>query len=160
MQNKIQVDDIDRKILSYLIKNARIPFLEIARECGISGAAIHQRVKKMEEAGIIEGSRFNVKPEALGFKVCAFIGVTLDHAHKYKTVVKDIKKIPEVVECHFITGNYTFLIKLLCRNHQHLMNLLINTLQNIPGIAKTESFIALEQPVDRQVNIEPDITED
>jgi len=160
MQNKIQVDDIDRKILSYLIKNARIPFLEIARECGISGAAIHQRVKKMEEAGIIEGSRFNVKPEALGFKVCAFIGVTLDHAHKYKTVVKDIKKIPEVVECHFITGNYTFLIKLLCRNHQHLMDLLINTLQNIPGIAKTESFIALEQPVDRQVNIEPEIIAD
>lgn len=154
MQNKIQIDEVDRKILSYLIKNARIPFLEIARECGISGAAIHQRVKKMEEAGIIEGSSFNVKPVALGFKVCAFIGVTLDHAHKYKTVVKEIKTIPEVVECHFITGNYTFLIKLQCRDHQHLMNLLINTLQNIPGIAKTESFIALEQPINRQVNIE------
>lgn len=154
MENKIQIDDVDRKILSYLIKNARIPFLEIARECGISGAAIHQRVKKMEDAGIVDGSSFNVKPRALGFKVCAFIGVTLDHAHKYKTVVREIKKIPEVVECHFITGNYTFLIKILCKNHQHLMNLLINTLQNIPGIAKTESFIALEQPIDRKVNIE------
>lgn len=154
MSTKIQIDEIDKKILSYLVKNARIPFLEIARECGISGAAIHQRVKKMEDAGIIEGSRFNVKPRALGYKVCAFIGVTLDHAHKYKTVVEEIKTIPEVVECHFITGNYTFLIKLICRNHQHLMELLINTLQNIPGIAKTESFIALEQPVDRQINLE------
>ncbi len=154
MSSKIQIDETDKKILSYLIKNARIPFLEIARECGISGAAIHQRVKKMEDAGIIEGSRFNVKPKALGYKVCAFIGVTLDHAHKYKTVVKEIQKIPEVVECHFITGNYTFLIKLICRNHQHLMELLINTLQNIPGIAKTESFIALEQPVDRQINLD------
>jgi len=160
MVSKIQIDNIDRKILSYLIKNARMPFLEIARECGISGAAIHQRVKKMEECGIIEGSSFNVKPEAIGFKVCAFIGVTLDHAHKYKTVVKDIKKISEVVECHFITGNYTFLIKLLCRNHDHLMDLLINTLQNIPGIAKTESFIALEQPINRQVNVEPDKIEE
>lgn len=156
MPTKIQIDEIDKKILSYLVKNARIPFLEIARECGISGAAIHQRVKKMEDAGIIEGSRFNVKPRALGYKVCAFIGVTLDHAHKYKTVVEEIKTIPEVVECHFITGNYTFLLKLICRNHQHLMELLINTLQNIPGIAKTESFIALEQPVDRQINLEED----
>lgn len=154
MSNKILIDEIDKKILSYLIKNARIPFLEIARECGISGAAIHQRVKKMEDTGIIEGSRFNVKPKALGYKVCAFIGVTLDHAHKYKTVVKEIQDIPEVVECHFITGNYTFLLKLICRNHQHLMELLINTLQNIPGIAKTESFIALEQPVDRQINLD------
>lgn len=160
MSTKIQIDEIDKKILSYLIKNARIPFLEIARECGISGAAIHQRVKKMEDSGIIEGSRFNVKPRALGYKVCAFIGVTLDHAHKYKTVVKEIKKIPEVVECHFITGNYTFLLKLICRNHQHLMELLINTLQNIPGIAKTESFIALEQPIDRQINLEEESSSD
>ncbi|MCH4896820.1 winged helix-turn-helix transcriptional regulator [Marinilabiliaceae bacterium JC040] len=154
MNNKLNIDETDRKILSYLIKNARMPFLEIARECGISGAAIHQRVKKMEEAGIIAGSRFNVKPEALGYKVCAFIGITLDHAHKYKTVVKDIAKIPEVVECHFITGNYTFLLKILCKSHQHLMDLLINTLQNIPGISKTESFIALEQPIDKQVNLD------
>ncbi|MCT4599688.1 MAG: Lrp/AsnC ligand binding domain-containing protein [Marinifilaceae bacterium] len=154
MNNKLNIDETDRKILSYLIKNARMPFLEIARECGISGAAIHQRVKKMEESGIIAGSRFNVKPEALGYKVCAFIGITLDHAHKYKTVVKDIAKIPEVVECHFITGNYTFLLKILCKSHQHLMDLLINTLQNIPGISKTESFIALEQPIDKQVNLD------
>ena len=101
---KYQIDDIDRKILSYLVKNARVPFLEIARECGISGAAIHQRVKKMEDAGIIEGSRFIVKPRALGFKICAFIGVILDNASQYKKVVKEIEKIPEVIECHFITG--------------------------------------------------------
>lgn len=149
---KYQIDDVDKKILSYLIRNARIPFLEIARECGISGAAIHQRVKKMEEAGIIEGSRFIVKPRALGLKICAFIGVELDHAHKYKTVVKELEKIPEITECHFITGHYAFLLKLRCNDHQHLMDVLINTLQNIPGIAKTESFISLEQLIDRQVD--------
>ena len=150
---KYQIDDIDRKILSYLVKNARVPFLEIARECGISGAAIHQRVRKMEECGIIEGSRFIVRPDALGYGVCAFIGVILDHAHTYKTVVKDIRNIPEVVECHFVTGNYTFLIKLRCTDHQHLMDILINTMQNIPGIAKTETIIALDQLIDKTIEI-------
>ena len=146
MSVKYQIDDIDRKILSHLVKNARIPFLEIARECGISGAAIHQRVKKMEDSGIIEGSRFIVKPDALGFGVCAFIGVILDHAHTYKT---------EVTECHFITGGFTFLIKLRCNDHQHLMDILINTLQNIPGIAKTETFISLDQLIEKQIALSP-----
>lgn len=150
---KYQIDDIDRKILSHLIRDARVPFLEIARECGISGAAIHQRVKKMQDTGIIEGSRFIVKPDALGYSVCAFIGIILDHAHTYKTVVKEIQNIPEVVECHFVTGNYTFLVKLLCSDHQHLMHILIDTLQNIPGITKTETIIALDQLIDKQINI-------
>ncbi|MGL5684100.1 MAG: Lrp/AsnC family transcriptional regulator [Marinifilaceae bacterium] len=153
MEIKYQVDEIDKKILSYLIKNARVPFLEIARECGISGAAIHQRVKKMESAGIIEGSRFIVKPKALGFKICAFIGVTLDNAHHYKTVIKEFEKIPEVIECHFITGHFSFLLKIRCNSHHHLMDILINTFQNIPGIAKTESFISLDQMIEKQIDI-------
>jgi Lrp/AsnC family transcriptional regulator for asnA, asnC and gidA len=150
---RYQIDDIDRKILTHLVNNARVPYLEIARECGISGAAIHQRVRKMEEAGIIEGSRFIVKPEALGLGVCAFVGVTLDHAHAYKTVVKEIANIQEVLECHFITGNFTFLIKLRCTDHDHLMNILINTFQNIPGIAKTQTFISLDQLIDKQISM-------
>ncbi|WP_421920499.1 Lrp/AsnC ligand binding domain-containing protein [Marinifilum sp.] len=150
---KIQIDEVDQKILSYLIKNARIPFLEIARECGISGAAIHQRVKKLEDAGIIDGSRFIVKPRALGYEVCAFVGIILDHAHQYKTVVDSIEAIPEIVECHFTTGNYTFLVKMLCRDNQHLMDVLINTLQNIDGVSKTETFISLDQTVDREIKL-------
>lgn len=150
---KIQIDEVDQKILSYLIKNARIPFLEIARECGISGAAIHQRVKKLEDAGIIDGSRFIVKPRALGYEVCAFVGIILDHAHQYKMVVESIEAIPEIVECHFTTGNYTFLVKMLCRDNQHLMDVLINTLQNIDGVSKTETLISLEQTVDREIKL-------
>jgi Lrp/AsnC family transcriptional regulator for asnA, asnC and gidA len=150
---KIQIDEVDQKILSYLIKNARIPFLEIARECGISGAAIHQRVKKLEDAGIIDGSRFIVKPRALGYEVCAFVGIILDHAHQYKMVVENIDAIPEIVECHFTTGNYTFLVKMLCRDNQHLMDVLINTLQNIPGVSKTETLISLDQTVDREIKL-------
>ena len=120
----------------------------------IGGVLIYLAIaKKMEDAGIIEGSRFIVKPRALGFKICAFIGVILDNASQYKKVVKEIEKIPEVIECHFITGHYSFFLKIRCNSHQHLMDILINTLQNIPGIAKTESFISLDQLIEKQVDI-------
>lgn len=150
---KIQVDAVDQKILSYLVKNARMPFLEIARECGISGAAIHQRVKKMEEAGIIAGSRMVVKPKALGYDVCAFVGVQFSMANQYEGVVDALRNIPEVVECHFITGGYALLLKIYCRDNEHLMEVLVNTIQNIPGILNTETFISLDQAFERQVYV-------
>lgn len=146
-----QIDQIDQKILSFLVKNARMPFLEIARECGVSGAAIHQRVKKMENCGIITGSRLLVKPQALGLNVCAFIGVSLSQANRYPQVVEDLKKIPEIVECHFITGQHALLLKLYCFNHDHLMSVLIKTIQNIPGIEKTETWVSLDEAIERQV---------
>ena len=146
-----QIDKIDQKILSFLVKNARMPYLEIARECGVSGAAIHQRVKKMETCGIITGSRLLVKPAALGLNVCAFIGVTLSQANAYPQVVEALKKISQVVECHFITGEHALLLKVYCFNHDHLMRVLISTIQNIPGIGKTETWVSLDQAIDRQV---------
>lgn len=148
------LDEIDTKILSYLMKNARMPFLEIARECGISGAAIHQRVKKLEEAGIIEGSRFIVKPKALGYEMCAFMGVYLEKANIYKEVIDALNDIPEIVECHFITGSFALLLKIYCTDNEHLMNVLIETIQNIPGIASTQTFISLDNTIDRQISIE------
>jgi len=153
MSKKIQIDAIDRKILSYLIKNARTPFLEIARACGISGAAIHQRIRKLEESGIISGSKFIVSPKAVGFDLCAFVGVLLDRAHIYKNVIRDIEKIPEVVECHFTTGQWALLLKIYCVDNQHLMRVLVNTIQNIPGVERTETFISLDQTIDREFSI-------
>lgn len=149
--NIFQIDSTDQKILGYLVKNARMPYLEIARECGVSGAAIHQRVKKMENLGIITGSRLLVKPQALGLDVCAFIGVSLSSANCYPEVVEAMKKIPEVVECHFITGEHALLLKVYCFNHDHLMEVLIETIQNIPGIGKTETWVSLDQAIERQV---------
>ena len=108
------IDQIDQKILSFLVNNARMPFLEIARECGVSGAAIHQRVKRLEANGVITGSRLLVKPQALGLNVCAFISVTLSEANKYPEVVANLKKIAEIVECHFVTGNAALLVKVYC----------------------------------------------
>lgn len=146
-----QIDATDKKILSFLVKNARMSFLEIARECGISGAAIHQRVKKMESCGIITGSRLLVKPAAIGLSVCAFIQVDLSQANTYPQVVDALKKIPEVVECHFVTGGHSLLLKLYCFNHEHLMHVVINMIQNLPGIERTETFLSLDQQIERQV---------
>lgn len=148
---KYQIDETDQKILSFLVKNARMPFLEIARECGVSGAAIHQRVKKMENLGIITGSRLLVKPQSLGLNVCAFVAVTLAQANKYPEVIDALKKISEVVECHFITGRHALLLKLYCLNHDHLMEVLINTIQNIPSVLQTETMISLDQAIERQI---------
>ncbi|MDR1054685.1 MAG: Lrp/AsnC ligand binding domain-containing protein [Prevotellaceae bacterium] len=148
-----QVDPIDQKILANLVNNARTPFLEIARECGISGAAVHQRVKKMEEAGIIVGSQLIVKPKALGYDICAFVGVQLAQANMYKGVIEILRNIPEVVECHFVTGDYVVLLKVYCRDNDHLMGILINTIQNIPGVSKTNTFMSLDQAFERQVYV-------
>ena len=145
------IDNIDRKILSFLVNNARMPFLEIARECGVSGAAIHQRVKKLEAAGVITGSRLLVKPEALGLNVCAFINVTLSEDNKYPEVISAIKHIPEVVECHFVTGRCALLLKVYCFDNNHLMNIILNTIQRIPYVQTTDTILSLEESFERQV---------
>ena len=116
----MNLDAIDRKILKFLIKNARMPFLEIARECGISGAAIHQRIRKLDESGVILGSRLIVDPKTLGFDVCAYIGIRLQDPQYLDATVEKLKQIPEIVECHFITGTYNVFVKLYCLDNEHL----------------------------------------
>lgn len=146
-----QIDDIDKIILSSLIKNARKPYLEIARECGISGAAIHQRVHKLEENGVITGSRLLVKPKALGLDVCVFISIALSEPGKYKDVADALRKVPEVVECHFVTGRYSLLVKAFCLDNDDLINILIRNIQNIPYILSTETTVVLDTAFERQV---------
>lgn len=150
MQN-IQIDQTDRKILNFLVKNARMPFLEIARECGVSGAAIHQRVKRLEQAGIITGSRLLVRPEALGIHICAYIQIALSEGNKYIEVIESLKKVQEVVECHFVTGKYSLLVKMYCTSNEHLMEVLVNIIQKIPYIQSTETILSLLQPIERQL---------
>lgn len=153
MQSTYHIDEIDQKILSFLVNNARMPFLEIARECGVSGAAIHQRVKKLEQNGVITGSRLLVKPQALGLNVCAFISVNLSEANKYHEVVKSLKRIPEIVECHFITGNSSLMLKVYCFNNEHLMDVLLNTIQKIPYIQSTDTKVSLNEVFERQIMV-------
>ena len=145
-----QLDETDRKILRSLIKNARMPYLEIARECGVSGAAIHQRVKKMENNGIINGSKLLVNPRAIGLDICAFIAVSLKANH-YNEVIEILKQVPEVVECHFITGQFTLLLKIYCKRDERLMKLIFDTIQAIPDVTRTETWISLDLPIERQI---------
>lgn len=153
INQNIHIDGIDKKILRSLIEDARTPILEIAREVGVSGAAIHQRLRKLEKSGLLAGSKFILNPKKLGYTTMAFIGIFLDKAMNNPDAVRQLKKIPEVLECHYTTGNWSILIKVLCKDNEHLMHVLNKDIQSISGVSRTETFISLEQQIDRQINI-------
>ncbi|MFY7665134.1 MULTISPECIES: Lrp/AsnC ligand binding domain-containing protein [Flavobacterium] len=150
---QIEIDGIDKEILRELMIDARKPILQIANKVGISGAAIHQRLRKLEQAGVISGSKFTVNNKVLGYSTMAFIGIYLDKAARNPEAVRELKKIPEVLECHYTTGNWSILIKIICRDNEHLMNLLNNKIQVIDGVSRTETFISLEQQLERQIQL-------
>lgn len=151
--NSLKIDGIDKKILRYLMEDARKPILEIARNIGISGAAIHQRLRKLESSGLLAGSKFVINPRILGYTTMAYIGIFLDKAMSNPRAVKELEKIPEVLECHYTTGNWSILIKVLCRDNEHLMQVLNKKIQQIEGVSRTETFISLNQQIDRQIQI-------
>lgn len=151
-----KIDSLDKKILNILSQNARIPFKDVAAECGVSRAAIHQRVQHLIENGVITGSGFDVNPESLGYSTCTYIGLNLERGSMYKNVVARLNSINEIVECHFTTGSYTMLIKLYAKDNEQLMDLLNNKLQTIPGVVSTETLISLEQSIKREILVDPD----
>ena len=147
------IDGLDEKILKLITKNARIPFLEVARECGVSGAAIHQRVQRLLNVGVVKGSEFIVSPQKLGYNTCAYMGIYLEKANYHNKVVAALRDIPEVVECHYTTGQYAIFVKIQTKTNKHLKRLIDNELQDVEGIARTETFISLEMDFKRQVPI-------
>ena len=151
MNSQYQLDEMDRIILSRLVQTARTPYLEIARQCGVQGAAIHQREKNLEDAGLIVGFTALVKPAAMGYQLCAFINLNLSENNKYPEVTAALKKIPEIVECHFITGRSTLLVKLYCSDNAHLMEIVLKKIQNLPYVQSTETIISLDEAFERQV---------
>ena len=150
---KVLIDGLDKVILKALMTNARKSINEIAKTAGISGAAVHQRLKKLEKTNLISGSQRIVNPKVLGYKTMAFIGIYLDKAIRNPEAVKQLEKIPEVIECHYTTGNWSILIKILCEDNQHLMNVLNHKIQTIEGVSRTETFISLNQQIKRQIQI-------
>ena len=127
-----KIDNLDKKILSILSQNARIPFKDVAADCGVSRAAIHQRVQRL---------------------TCTYVGITLERGSMYKDVVKRLELVPEVVECHFTTGPYTMMVKLYARDNEQLMDLINGQLQEIPGVVATETLISLEQSIKREIPV-------
>ena len=149
-----KLDSLDKKILRIITKNARMPFKDVAEECGVSRAAIHQRVQRLVDLGVITGSAYLVNPKTLGYQISTYIGVKLERGSMYKTVVPELEKIPEIVECHFTLGPYTLLLKLVAKNDEHLMDLLNNKIQEINGVTSTETLMSLEQRIRREIPIE------
>jgi Lrp/AsnC family transcriptional regulator for asnA, asnC and gidA len=149
----MKIDGIDKIIIKSLVSDARTPILSIAREVGVSGAAIHQRLRKLEKSKLIDSYKMVINPKILGYSTTAFIGVFLDSSSLYSSAIKRLKEIPEIIESHYTTGNYAIFIKVLCKNNEDLMHLLNKDIQNIKGVSRTETFISLDQQIDRQISI-------
>ena len=149
-----KLDTLDKKILNIVMENARIPSKDIALQCGVSRAAIHQRIQRLIDMKVIIGSGYIVNPHKLGYNTCTYIGVKLEKGSLYRDSAAKLCKIPEVVECHFTTGPYSMLIKLYAYDNQHLMQLLNDRIQHVPGVTETETLISLEQSMNRQIHID------
>lgn len=149
------IDSLDRRILSALTKNARTPYLEIARRCKVTGAAIHQRIQRLLDAKVVSGSQFNLNPKGMGYSTCAFIGlqVNLTTTSTHETVFDRISKVEEIVECHHITGKFSLLIKIYAKDNEHLKQIIVGKIQSIIEITNTETFLSLEEGFTRQLPI-------
>ena len=143
-----KLDALDKQILKLIAADARIPFLEVARACDVSGAAIHQRIQKLTNMGVLNGSQFIIEPEKLGYETCAFIGLNLKNPEDFDTVVEELKNIPEVTECHYTTGNFDMFIKIYAQNNHHLLTIIHDQLQPL-GLARSETIISFHTAIDR-----------
>ena len=147
-----QLDSLDEQILRLIASNARIPFLEVARACNVSGAAIHQRIQKLTNLGILKGSEYVIDPEKIGYETCAYIGLYLKDPEQFDSVTEALKGIPEVVECHFTTGQYDMFIKIYAKNNHHLLSIIHDKLQPL-GLARSETIISFNEAIKRQMPI-------
>ena len=145
----LEIDSVDLKILTELIQDASVPYTEIAKKIGVSGGTIHVRMKKMEDLGIVKGSHLEINYARLGYDITAFLGIYLDKSEFYDKAVDDLRKIPEVVNVHYTTGNYSMFVKIICRDTQHLREVLHDKIQKVYGIQRTETSISLEESINR-----------
>ena len=148
----VKIDKLDKQILRMISEDARVPFLEVARACNVSGAAIHQRIQKLNAMGILKGSQFIIDPEKIGYETCAYIGLNLKDPENFDEVVEQLKKIPEVVECHYTTGNFDMFIKIYAINNHHLSNIIHDKLQPL-GLASSQTLISFHTAIERQLPI-------
>ena len=147
-----KLDKLDKQILRMIAEDARVPFLEVARACNVSGAAIHQRIQKLTSMGILRGSKFIIDPEKIGYETCAYIGLNLKNTESFDEVLNKLKEIPEVVECHYTTGDFDMFIKIYAINNHHLLNIIHDKLQPL-GLSRSETIISFNSAISRQLPI-------
>jgi Lrp/AsnC family transcriptional regulator, regulator for asnA, asnC and gidA len=153
MSKLSELDDVDRQILSILMKNANEPYTEIAKKIHISGGTVHVRMRKLEQLGIVTGASLSIDYTKLGYDISAFLGIYLDKSSLYDEVAEELKKIPEVVAAHYTTGIYSIFAKIICRDTSHLKSVLHDKIQKISGIQRTETFIALQESINRPIDV-------
>ena len=148
-----KLDKLDKRILHMISEDARVPFLEVARVCNVSGAAIHQRIQKLTNMGILRGSQFIIDPEKIGYETCAYIGLNLKNPEDFDKVMEELRRIPEVTECHYTTGNFDMFIKIYAHNNHHLLNIIHDKLQPL-GLSRSETIISFHASIDRQLPVD------
>ena len=148
------IDELDKRILKIITQNARIPFKDVAEQCEVSRAAVHQRVQRLFDIGVIVGSGYQVNPKMLGYNLCVYVGLTLERGYMYKQVCAELEKIPEVVESQFTLGAYSMLIKLYAHDDKHLLHLLNSQIQTIAGVANTETLTTLDESINRSLPVD------
>ncbi|RIH63536.1 AsnC family transcriptional regulator [Mariniphaga sediminis] len=153
MTLKNSLDEVDLKILDIITQNARTPFKDVAKEVGISRAAVHQRVNRMVDLKVIVGSGYYIDPKKVDFSTCSYVGIFLEKGGLFSEVVDKLKLVPEIVECHYTTGEYAIFIKVYARDNEHLKSILSNHIQKIKGVASTETFISLEESFKRTIPV-------
>ena len=151
--SQFEIDDLDKQILNMLISDAREPFTEIAKRLNVSGGTVHFRVKKLEDAGIINSANLNIDPTKLGYDIVAYLGIYMKNSHLDKDGIDKLKKVKEIVELQITTGKYTLLAKIICKDTQNLYTVLGEKIQSIEGVSRTETFISLEEIVSRPLEV-------
>ncbi len=149
-----ELDDLDRQILSILMTDAKMPYTDIAKQLNVSGGTVHVRMKKLEETGIVKGARLEVDEVKLGYDIISFIGIFLEKSSLYQDVISQVSEIPEVVNAYYTTGNYSIFAKIICKDTDDLRKLLSEKIQAIAGIQRTETFIALEERINRPISLD------
>ncbi len=147
-----KLDNLDKQILRMVSEDARVPFLEVARACNVSGAAIHQRIAKLTSMGVLQGSQFVINPEKIGYETCAYMGLNLKNPENFDRVLEELKKIPEVTECHYTTGNFDMFIKIYAKNNHHLLTMIHDRLQPL-GLSSSQTLISFHSAFERQLPV-------
>ena len=153
MDKDLEIDNIDKKILAILMEDASIPYTDIAKKVHVSGGTVHVRMKKLTDLGIVKGTQLKVEYSKLGYDITAFLGVYLEKSSFYDDAVKGLQEIPEIVDIHYTTGNYSMFVKIVCRDTQQLREVLHDKIQKVPGIQRTETFISLQESVNRNITL-------
>lgn len=148
-----EIDNLDKQILKLLMHDVTRAYTDIAKELNVSGGTIHVRMKKLNDLGVVKGSQLLVNPSAVGYDICAFIGVYLEKGSDYKETVEQMRQIPEIVELHYTTGSYSMFVKIICRDTKHLREILNEKIQAIEGVQRTETLISLDESISRQITI-------